>query len=176
MGRVVPLALVLLSGLAPVARAQCPPLPLSQDRCYKPAYTSTQWTTVYPNEGKVFHVVEGVPQDVSGGGTDNCLSHVFYDINMDVKVDPQYLCLIADGTQVIHTEREFQTMPLWIWPNTGDPANPDDGVASAVPAKTATPATASISTQSTLGNLGFIPSGFRARPRRRSSSQSASAR
>src|SRR5258705_4314966 len=122
-------ALLLALSIAPAAtaHAQCPPLPLPQDRCYKPAYTSSQWTTVYPNEGEVFHVLEGVPQDVSGGGTDNCLSHVFYDINMDVKVDPQYACLIADGTQLIHTEREFQTMPLWLWPNTGDPANPDDG-------------------------------------------------
>src|SRR5438094_573127 len=45
--------------LSDAARSQCPPLPPSETRCSTPAYLTSQWWTVFPDEGTVFHVAEG---------------------------------------------------------------------------------------------------------------------
>jgi hypothetical protein len=82
---------------------------------------------VYPNEGKVFHVAEGICASSYLTLTDDCLSHQFYDYNMDLLLDPQYACMIADGSNTIHTEREAPTLPQWAWPSAGSPSNPNDG-------------------------------------------------
>ncbi len=123
-------ALVFLGlgmALAPAAGAQCPPLPLSETRCFNLPYLTTQWVTVFPNEGKVFHYAEGVALSQSVGIADDCLSHTFYDYNFDLLLDPQYRCLIADGSDNIHCERESISLPQWVWPSPGTSADRSDG-------------------------------------------------
>lgn len=108
-------------------RAQCTPLPASETRCQTPAYLSSQWATVFPNEAKVYHVIEGTC--VTGYLTlaDDCLSHNFYDYNQETLVDPNYRCLIADGTDQIHSEREAISLPQWVWPTAASAADRTDG-------------------------------------------------
>jgi hypothetical protein len=120
-------ACAFASCAAQTAHAVCQPLPASEDRCYKPPYLSVQWATVFPNEGKVYHVVEGICKHAECGIADDCLSHTFYDWNMDLIVDPQYQCMITDGTNTIHTERESNSLPTWVWPSPGDPNIDSDG-------------------------------------------------
>jgi hypothetical protein len=74
----------------------------------------------------------GVPwysPHVSGG--DLPLSHSGYDVNMDVKLDPADADLIgtanaatagAESGEVgrLHTEREAQATPFFVWPESGD--------------------------------------------------------
>jgi hypothetical protein len=66
---------------------------------------------------------------VSGGDTP--YSHAGYDLNMDVKLDPQYANLIGVGNDAtagtesgelgrLHTEREAETVPYFVWPEPGD--------------------------------------------------------
>lgn len=119
--------LLMLCALPAVSHAQCVPLPLSETRCPTPAYLSSQWATVFPNEAKVYHVVEGTCLSAFLTLTDDCLSHNFYDYNQETLVDPNYRCMIADGTDQLHCEREAISLPQWVWPTGGDAANRTDG-------------------------------------------------
>ncbi len=120
-------AALAVAALPHLAHAQCAPLPLSQNRCPTPAYLSSQWISVYPNEGKVYHVLEGTCISAFLTLTDDCLSHDFYDYNQETLVDPNYRCLIADGSDQLHCEREAISLPQWVWPTGGNPADRTDG-------------------------------------------------
>jgi hypothetical protein len=61
-------------------------------------------------------------------GGDDPLSHLSYDFNITLKVDPQDSALVGTGNDAgegeetgrIHTERELLTFPTWAWPEKGD--------------------------------------------------------
>ena len=132
------IALVVAAGV--LARALSPPDPLLQaeaDGCERNDTTlhtlqSPNW--VYVNDKNapasgpppplkfVSGVVQPAVNDVHVSGGDNPLSHAGYDLNFDVNVDAADADLVArtNTSGGLHTEREAQATPAFVWPEPGD--------------------------------------------------------
>ena len=130
----------LMAGTAVLARTLAPPDPLAQavaDGCERNDTTlhtleSPNWVRVndkdWPASGPppALQFVKGTvlrdAANVHVAGGDNPVSHAGYDLNFDVKVDPDDADLVAPTNRpgVLHVEREGQATPFFVWPEPGD--------------------------------------------------------
>jgi hypothetical protein len=133
-------AIALVAAAGVLARSLTPPDPQLQavaDGCERNDTTlhtlaSPNWVRVndkdFPASGPPppLQFVSGIVQKSSGdvhvSGGDNPVSHAGYDLNFDVTVDPESTDLVAhtNTSAGIHIEREFQTVPTFVWPEPGD--------------------------------------------------------
>jgi len=131
-------ALVVAAGV--LARALTPPDPLLQaqaDGCERNDTTlhtlqSPNWVYVNDKDAPAsgpppsLRFVSGVVQlsvmDVHPSDGDNPVSHAGYDLNFDVNVDAADADLVArtNTSGGLHTEREAQATPPFVWPEPGD--------------------------------------------------------
>jgi hypothetical protein len=132
--------LALAAPTSVLARTHAPPDPQVQalaDGCERNDTTlhtleSPNWVRINDRD----HPANGDPpplQTVSGvvmrdagnvhtSGGDNPVSHVSYDLNFNVAVDPAYADLVArtNTSGGLHVEREETATPNFVWPELGD--------------------------------------------------------
>jgi hypothetical protein len=142
----LPAALAILAALPAAASAQINQQPNSQtqplaDGCQRSpvgllTFTSPEWVYVYKDP--TARVVEGTalagPTDNSAlpavhtAGGDLPEGHDWYDLNANVKVDPQYSYLLGtanytgtgEETNRLHVEWETGSVPSFVWPTQAD--------------------------------------------------------
>jgi hypothetical protein len=94
------------------------------------AMTNPEW--VYVNRAQVLQdrlngdpaagrqTAEGLVEDIHPAGNDLYWDHEFGDVDIDIKLDPQYGFLARSGEDGIGLEWEDALLPMWAWPQNGD--------------------------------------------------------